>query len=173
MTTSNAHSITRESFISSLCKRGANGDSAALAILSDPRSQVVNFCEFLQKISAAKKQTLAQTLAQVDPDSLEWLTKTLPKDSPQSTTIKAALLTSRASLPLAVEYHAPGTTQVGFGSNKSPNDIPLITVKGFDTEGKAVSEKKGVRFWSLIIRLSEDPSSLAKLRNYVTLGAIE
>lgn len=160
--------ITRESFIQSLAKRGANGDAAALAILCDPKAQVLNFAEFLQTIATKTKSTLAAILATVEPESLEWLTKSLPKDSPQSTAIKAALLASRASLPISVEYHAPGTTQVGFGSNKAPNDIPLITVRGYDHDGKAVSEKKGLRFWSLILRLADSPEALTSLRAMIT-----
>lgn len=163
-TTTAVTMITRESFIASLAKRAGNGDAAALAILVDQKSQVINFCDFLQTIASKTKRTLGAVLATVEPESLEWLTKSLPKDSPQSTAIKAALLTSRASLPLSIEYHAPGTTQVGFGSNKTPNDTPLITVKGYDSEGKSISEKKGVRFWSLVVRIADDATALEQLR---------
>ena len=163
-TTTAANMITRESFIASLAKRAGNGDAAALAILVDQKAQVINFCDFLQTIAAKTKRPLGAVLATVEPESLEWLTKSLPKDSPQSTAIKAALQSSRASLPLSIEYHAPGTTQVGFGNNKTPNDIPLVTVKGYDNDGKAISEKKGLRFWSFIIRLADDATALEALR---------
>lgn len=166
-----AAKLSKESYIKTLADRASKGDTTSLAILTDPKTQVTGFAELLQTAGRKPGKTLAHVLAnEVEPETLDWLLKSLPKDSPQTTAIKAALLQSRASLPISIEFHPIGSTTVGFGSNKLPNDRALITVKGYDDSGKSISEKKGVKFWSLILRLANDPAALEQLRAAVSQG---
>lgn len=155
--------ITRETFAKTLAARASSGDSAALTMLLEQRSQALGFAEMLQTLATRGKQTLTVILSSVDADTLDWLQKTLPKDSPQSAAIKTALSAARAAEPLRVEFHPIGTTKVGPAAAGKTNDQPMVTLSGRDTKG-AWSHKAAARHWSMILRLAASPELCEQIR---------
>jgi hypothetical protein len=156
--------ITKEQFVSALAARIVKGDTAAIAILSDPKATALGFAEFLQTAATSRKVTLSTILSQVAPDSLEWLTKTIPK-GPQADAIKAAILASRASLPVTLTLWPAGAKY--YKSRNEHNTMNLLELTGYDADGKKQNECHGVRFWRLILALIDDPAAVKQLRDSI------
>jgi hypothetical protein len=157
--------ITKEQFVSALAARIVKGDTAAIAILSDPKATALGFAEFLQTAATAKKVALSAILATVEPESLEWLTKTIPR-GPQQDAIRAAILASRASLPVSLTLYPAGTKF--YKTRNEHNTANLLELTGYDHEGKKQTETHGVRFWRLILSLIDDPNAVKQLRDSIT-----
>jgi hypothetical protein len=158
------HTITKEQFVSALAARIVKGDTAAIAILSDPKATALGFAEFLQTAATSRKVTLSAILSQVSPDSLEWLTKTIPK-GPQADAIRAAILASRASLPVTLTLYPAGTKF--YKSRGEYNSTNLLELTGYTHEGKKLQESHGAKFWRLILALIDDPAAVKQLRDSI------
>jgi hypothetical protein len=163
-TTAPVPSITREQFVSALAARIVKGDTSAIAILSEPKSTALGFAEFLSTAATSRKVSLSVILASVSPDSLEWLTKTIPK-GPQQELIRAAILASRASLPVSLTLYPAGTKF--YKTRNEHNSANLLELSGYDHEGKKQSECHGARFWRLILSLVDSPAAVAELRSSI------
>jgi hypothetical protein len=153
--------ITKEQFITALAGKIVKGDMAAASILSDPKATALGFADFLQAAAVRQKSTLTAILSQVAPDSLDWLTKTLPK-GPQLDAIRAALLQSRASLPATVTHYPAGSKF--YKSKGTHNDAAFVELTAYDAAGKKQSECHGKRFWTLILSALDNPATLTALR---------
>lgn len=160
-----ASGLSKESYLKTLASRVASGDAAALAILTEPKAQALGFASLLQSIATRGKTTLQAILPQVDSDTLDWLLRALPKDSPQRGLIQTAARAARAAAPPEITYYAPGQTTVGFSSNKKPSEVPMISLTAAGPDGKRITEKHALPWWRWFLSLADSPETIAQLRS--------
>ena len=159
-----ASQITRESFVASLAKRAASGDAAALSLLIHPKSQDLAFVEFLQTIATKTKTPFLDVLQRVNPDDLDALQKSLPKDSPQ----RAMIATALKSIPVAPTIKLTGAGEKTFADGtQNAHDLLCVSLKG-DTR---FSESHASAWWRAFLTVTEHEPTMESIRAFIAVNS--